>query len=127
MAENLFYLSLLLDSGNYREQLRELEDAFSGRLRRYGIHSAFFLRVLMLRKKGERLLRIYVPDEEKKKEVLRDFSPSSMINRYPYDAWQLLIRPEECSDGNSMLSYCSGGACGLPVPLSNVSSPSGLG
>lgn len=127
MAENLFYLSLLLDSGNYREQLRELEDAFSGRLRRYGIHSAFFLRVLMLRKKGERLLRIYVPDEEKKKEVLRDFSPSSMMELYPYDAWQLLVRPKECPEGFPVLSYCSGGACGLPVPLSNLSSPSGLG
>lgn len=127
MAENLFYLSLLLDSGDYRKLLQKLEDAFSGRLHRYGIHSAFFLRILMIRKKGERLLRVCVPDEEKKKEVLRDFSPSSLRNQFPYDAWQLLIRPEECPDGDPMLSYCSGGACGLPAPLSNPSSPFGRG
>jgi hypothetical protein len=118
MAENLFLLSLLLDSVDYRNKLQELESAFSGRLRHYGIHAAFFLRVLLFQQKGERLLRIFVPDETKKKEILQNWSPSSVMNLFPHDAWQLLVRPEECPRGVPMMTYCTGGACGLPVELS---------
>ena len=112
MAMNLLKCYLLTEEEQYKGFLDIMIESFSHHLNSYKQHASYLMRVVKLLANGTKELKVYIPDNENRSEVVK-----WMVTNKGYSVSKLIVDETMCLEGKPTIYSCENHSCKKPEIL----------
>lgn len=112
MAMNLLKCFLITEDVQYKGFLDIMIESFSHHLNNYKQHTSYLMRVVKLLSEGTKELKVYTPDNNKRKQVV-----NWMVSQKGYTVSKLIVDESMCIEGEATVYSCENNTCQQPEKI----------